>query len=77
VASSLSNGPRNCPSLTFESSFRLLVFAQEGIVLTQINKIKGVGIFDDYSAAADFPVFGRFNLVYGKNGSGKTTLSRC
>ncbi|MFS2108400.1 AAA family ATPase [Sphingomonas sp. Sphisp140] len=45
-------------------------------MLTQINKIKGFGIFDSYSAAADFPAFGRFNVVYGENGSGKTTLSR-
>lgn len=45
-------------------------------MLTQINKIKGFGIFDNYSAEADFPVFGRFNVVYGENGSGKTTLSR-
>ena len=45
-------------------------------MLTQIHKIKGFGIFDNYSAAADFPVFGRFNVVYGENGSGKTTLSR-
>lgn len=45
-------------------------------MLTQINKIKGFGVFDNYSAAADFPAFGRFNIVYGENGSGKTTLSR-
>lgn len=45
-------------------------------MLTQINKIKGFGVFDNYSAAADSPVFARLNVVYGENGSGKTTLSR-
>ncbi len=45
-------------------------------MLTQIKKIKSFGVFDDYSAAADLPAFGRFNIVYGENGSGKTTLSR-
>ncbi|UZW58239.1 AAA family ATPase (plasmid) [Sphingobium sp. JS3065] len=45
-------------------------------MLTQIKKIKGLGVFGDYAAAADFPAFGRYNVVYGENGSGKTTLSR-
>jgi wobble nucleotide-excising tRNase len=45
-------------------------------VLTQIKKIKSLGVFDNYTAAAELPAFGRFNVVYGENGSGKTTLSR-
>lgn len=45
-------------------------------MLTQIKKIKSLGVFQDYTAAADLPDFGRYNVVYGENGSGKTTLSR-
>ncbi|WP_312218200.1 AAA family ATPase [Sphingobium yanoikuyae] len=45
-------------------------------MLTQIRKIKGLGVFDEYSPAADFPSFGRYNVIYGENGAGKTTLSR-
>lgn len=45
-------------------------------MLIQIKTIKNFGVFGDYAAAADFPPFGRYNVVYGENGSGKTTLSR-
>lgn len=45
-------------------------------MLTAIKKIKGFGVFNDFSAPADLPQFRRFNLIYGENGSGKTTLSR-
>src|SRR5712672_286521 len=45
-------------------------------MLTAIKKIKGFGVFDDFSAPSDLPEFKRFNLIYGENGSGKTTLSR-
>lgn len=45
-------------------------------MITQIKKIKGFGVFDNYSAPAGSPIFGRFNVIYGENGSGKTTLSR-
>ncbi|WP_018429743.1 AAA family ATPase [Hoeflea sp. 108] len=45
-------------------------------MLTHIRKLKNFGVFGDYAAAADFPAFGRYNVVYGENGSGKTTLSR-
>lgn len=45
-------------------------------MLTQIKKIKNLGVFDNYAAPADHPAFGRYNVVYGENGSGKTTLSR-
>jgi wobble nucleotide-excising tRNase len=45
-------------------------------MLTAIKKIKGLGVFDDFSAPSNLPKFKRFNLIYGENGSGKTTLSR-
>lgn len=45
-------------------------------MLTRIRKIKGLGVFDNYTPPADFPAFGRYNVVYGENGAGKTTLSR-
>jgi wobble nucleotide-excising tRNase len=49
---------------------------RERQVLTKIKKIRSLGVFDDYTVAADLPAFGRYNIVYGENGSGKTTLSR-
>ena len=45
-------------------------------MLTQIKKIKSLGVFDNYSATPELQSFDRFNLIYGENGSGKTTLSR-
>ena len=45
-------------------------------MITAIKRIKGLGVFDDFTAANDLPQFKRFNLIYGENGSGKTTLSR-
>lgn len=45
-------------------------------MLKQIRKIKGLGVFDNYTATPALKAFDRFNLVYGENGSGKTTLSR-
>jgi wobble nucleotide-excising tRNase len=45
-------------------------------VLTQIKKIKSLGVFDNYAAPPELKAFERFNVVYGENGSGKTTLSR-
>jgi len=45
-------------------------------MLTQIRRIKGLGVFDDYKSAADQSPFGRYNVVYGENGAGKTTISR-
>jgi wobble nucleotide-excising tRNase len=45
-------------------------------VLTQIKKIKGLGVFDNYAAPEGHPAFARYNVVYGENGSGKTTFSR-
>ncbi|WP_332660860.1 AAA family ATPase [Brevundimonas sp.] len=45
-------------------------------MLTQIKKIKSLGVFDNYAAPPELKAFERFNVVYGENGSGKTTLSR-
>lgn len=45
-------------------------------MLTQIKRIKSLGVFDHYAAVPELKPFSRFNLVYGENGSGKTTLSR-
>jgi len=44
-------------------------------MITQINKIKNLGVFKDYTVNNALPGFVKFNLVYGWNGSGKTTLS--
>ena len=44
-------------------------------MITQINKIKNLGIFKDYSFNNSLPDFAKYNLVYGWNGSGKTTFS--
>lgn len=41
-----------------------------------INKVKHLGIFQNYSKNPDVPNFKKFNLIYGSNGSGKTTLSK-
>ena len=45
-------------------------------MLTVIKRIKGLGVFGDFTAPADLPPFARYNIIYGENGSGKTTLSR-
>lgn len=45
-------------------------------MLTQIKKIKSLGVFDNYVSPAGHPPFGRYNVIYGENGSGKTTFSR-
>jgi wobble nucleotide-excising tRNase len=45
-------------------------------MLTQIKSIKGLGVFESYTAPAKHPDFKRYNVIYGENGSGKTTLSR-
>ncbi len=44
-------------------------------MITQITKIKNLGVFHDYSADRDLKNFNKFNLIYGWNGTGKTTLS--
>jgi wobble nucleotide-excising tRNase len=41
-----------------------------------IAKIKGLGVYEDYTKPNDTKDFGVKNLIYGWNYSGKTTLSR-
>jgi len=45
-------------------------------MLTSIDRIDGLGVFEHYRKSNDIEDFGRFNIIYGLNGSGKTTLSR-
>lgn len=45
-------------------------------MIQKINKIKNLGIFNDFKWNTDLEAFTRYNLIYGWNGSGKTTLSR-
>ena len=45
-------------------------------MLTQIKRIKSLGVFDNYAVPPELKTFDRFNVIYGENGSGKTTLSR-
>ncbi|MBB3212454.1 wobble nucleotide-excising tRNase [Herbaspirillum sp. Sphag1AN] len=45
-------------------------------MLKSIQKIKGLGVFNDYVMPAGTTEFGVKNLIYGWNYSGKTTLSR-
>ncbi len=45
-------------------------------MLKSIEKIKGLGVYQNYNRPADTQEFGTKNLIYGWNYSGKTTLSR-
>ena len=45
-------------------------------MLKSIEKIKGLGVYQNYSKPAGTQDFGIKNLIYGWNYSGKTTLSR-
>ncbi|MFT6508767.1 MAG: wobble nucleotide-excising tRNase [Parvibaculaceae bacterium] len=45
-------------------------------MLTAIENIAALGVFDKYKKDAALSSFERFNVLYGMNGSGKTTLSR-
>lgn len=45
-------------------------------MISKINKIKKLGLFDDYTPVTGFKDFKKYNLIYGWNGSGKTTLSK-
>lgn len=45
-------------------------------MLTSIESIDGLGVFDQYKKGDTLCPFERFNVIYGMNGSGKTTLSR-
>ena len=44
--------------------------------IDRIWRLRGYGIFRNFTWPSDLPEFGRYNLVYGWNGTGKTTLSR-
>lgn len=73
---SLISGPDERPASSSHLSCAILRLTGEGSVITHIRKISGLGVFDNYAAAAELSAFGRYNIVYGENGSGKTTLSR-
>ncbi len=45
-------------------------------MLTALERIDGLGVFDQYKKDGKISQFERFNVFYGMNGSGKTTLSR-
>lgn len=45
-------------------------------MLKGIKRIKGLGVYGDYTPPAGIAEFGIKNLIYGWNYSGKTTLSR-
>lgn len=45
-------------------------------MLKSIQRIKGLGVFDDYTMPVGTAEFGIKNIIYGWNYSGKTTLSR-
>lgn len=45
-------------------------------MITGISKIKGLGVYDNYTKPLGTQEFGIKNLIYGWNYSGKTTLSR-
>lgn len=45
-------------------------------MITKINKIKNLGIFQDFTWNTQLPNFRRYNLLYGWTGVGKTTLSK-
>lgn len=46
------------------------------MTISRIARMRGCGVFRDFSWPNDLSDFGRYNLIYGWNGSGKTTLSR-
>jgi wobble nucleotide-excising tRNase len=45
-------------------------------MLTEIESIDALGVFDKFKKDDSLGPFERFNILYGMNGSGKTTLSR-
>ena len=44
--------------------------------INRISRLRGYGVFRNFTWPSELVEFGRFNLIYGWNGSGKTTLSR-
>ena len=45
-------------------------------MISKISKLKGFGIFHDFTWKTELSDFKKFNLIYGWNRSGKTTISR-
>lgn len=60
-----------------KGSYRLkqLGRSRKIVTISEIKKLKGVGVLADKLAGEDIPSFRHFNLIYGFNGSGKSTLS--
>ena len=46
------------------------------MAISKLRRLRGCGIFQDFTWPSDLPDMRRFNLVYGWNGTGKTTISR-
>lgn len=46
------------------------------MIIEQFSRLRGCGIFRDFSWPSDLQDFDRFNLIYGWNGTGKSTLGR-
>lgn len=46
------------------------------MALRRVSRLRGCGVFRDFSWPTELPDFGQYNLIYGWNGTGKTTLSR-
>ena len=44
--------------------------------IDRISRLRGCGIFHNFTWPSNLPEFGRYNVIYGWNGTGKTTLSR-
>lgn len=44
-------------------------------MITKIRRVKGLGIFTDFTWDTAVPDFARYNVIYGWNATGKTTLS--
>lgn len=44
--------------------------------ITRISRLRGCGVFRNFTWPPDLPDLGKYNLIYGWNGTGKTTLSR-
>jgi len=46
------------------------------MALRRVSRLRGCGVFRDFSWPTELPDFQQYNLIYGWNGTGKTTLSR-
>ena len=44
-------------------------------MINKINRIKGLGVFNDFKWGISVENFSTVNIIYGANGSGKTTLT--